>query len=250
MLIIDQDGRAMSFSGKVRDGALSRVLFSALMLAVVTLLLVTGADAKKARPEGLVKVALTSLHPTQGAVGMREAGVKRAEVLERASDPKRLDKFLAKHAIPVVVGPNGLLYLIDHHHLGLALWQAQVAEVYVSIEDDLSSLTIVEFWKRMEAEGKVHAFDQTGRKIDPSELPDNLGALKDDPYRDLAGSVRDAGGFDKTKAPFSEFSWADFFRARVAAGLIASDYDAAVRQGMVLAHGAEAAALPGFNGRR
>ncbi len=240
----------MWFGAKVRGSALCRVLFSALMLAAVTLLLATGAGAKKATPAGLIKVALTSLHPTQGAVGMREAGAKRAEVEERASDPKRLDKFLAKHAIPVVLGPNGQMYLIDHHHLGLALFQAQVAEVYVSIEDDLSGLTIAEFWKRMEAEGKVHAFDAAGRKIDPSALPRNLGDLNDDPYRDLAGSVRDAGGFDKTKAPFSEFSWADFFRARVAAGLIASDYDAAVRQGMVLAHGAEAAALPGFNGRR
>jgi hypothetical protein len=68
------------------------------------------------------------------------------------------------------------------------------------------------------------------------------------PYRDLAGAVRDAGGFAKTTAPFSEFLWADFFRPRISAGRIASDFDAAVRKGLDLARTTDAAALPGFTG--
>ncbi len=123
------------------------------------------------------------------------------------------------------------LYIIDHHHLSLALWQTQVDHAYVEIVDDLSRLTRERFWARMEDEGRLHPFDEAGRRIDPARLPSRLTGLRNDPYRDLAWSVREYGGFEKNEAPYSEFFWASFFRSRIALGAVRSDYDWAVCAG-------------------
>ena len=40
--------------------------------------------------------------------------------------------------------------------------------------------------------------------------------MRDDPYRSLAGCVRNAGGYAKDTQPYAEFLWADFFRSRIA----------------------------------
>jgi hypothetical protein len=223
--------------------------YFALLLSCLGIVLAPSALLAKKRPVfGLEKVALASLHPTQGAVGMHEVAQKRAEVEGMLPNPSQLERFLSQHLIPVVVGPGGNFYIIDHHHLGLALSQAKVAAAYVDVGEDLSTLEPVEFWKQLEADGKSHPYDETGKRIEPSALPATLADLKNDPYRDLAGAVCDAGGFAKTTAPFSEFAWADFFRSRISADLIALDFDAAVRKSLDSARTMDAATLPGFSG--
>lgn len=219
-------------------------------MACVVAVLSTAVDAKPPKQSGVTKAPLSLLHPMQGAVGMREVGEKRAEIERIKGDAKKLDRYLARHVVPVIIGPGRIYYMIDRHHMSLALVQARIAEAYVEIVEDHSSLSAADFWRRMEAEGKVHAYDSAGVKIDPAQLPPSLSGLRNDPYRDLAGTVRNAGGFLKTPTPYSEFSWADFFRSRVDANLIASDYNAAVQRGMALAQTRDAAALPGFIGVR
>ena len=193
-----------------------------------------------------VRVPLEELRPTQSAVGMRAVAKKRARVEQRASESKRLEKFLGKRPIPSVLGPGGELFMIDHHHLGLALWQAEVESAFVFIIEDLSVLPVAAFWREMEAKGRLYPFDEAGRRIRPSRLPVRLGGLRADPYRDLAWSVREAGGYDKVARPYSEFEWADYFRGRITEAALARDYDAAVQRAVRLARKKTASRLPGY----
>ncbi len=200
-------------------------------------------DGKSAKP---VLVPLEVLHPTQVAVGMRAVAWKRRKVERRAGRSKQIERFLGARPIPSVVGPEGALYMIDSHHLGLALWQAEVEKAYVSIIDDLSRLPKAQFWRRMEASGRLYPFDEEGRRVRPSRLPGALHALREDPFRDLAWSVREAGGFAKSPVPFAEFRWAEFFRAHLSERTLRRDYERAVARALKLSRCPEARGLPGY----
>jgi len=194
-------------------------------------------------------VPVDRLRPTQAAVGMRTVAAKRQNVERRREDSARIEKFLTKRPIPAVKGPGRHLYIIDHHHLGLALWQAEIQWAVIELVDDLSHLRLPAFWERMVDAGTLHPFDEQSRPIHPSRLPKRLGDLRHDPYRDLATSVRQGGGFLKSTVPYSEFSWANHFRERIPLEMIEDDYGRAVRRAMALARKREAATLPGFLGR-
>ena len=62
-----------------------------------------------------------AMRPTQGAVGYLEVQLKMQELRERCATPGALEKYLKSHPIPAVHGPDGRMYLTDHHHMGLAL---------------------------------------------------------------------------------------------------------------------------------
>jgi hypothetical protein len=196
-----------------------------------------------------LSVPLSLLRPTQAAVGMRSVANKRRKLEKHVGREKKFDRFLDRRPIPSVRGPADRLYMVDHHHLGLALWQADVEMAYVTIIEDLSQLPMALFWRRMEAGGWLHPFDGAGRRIAPSKLPMKLTGLDHDCFRDLAWSVREAGGFRKTRTPFAEFAWADFYRTRLDEGLILRDYDQAVRRAMKLSRSRDAHGLPGYTGR-
>jgi len=70
----------------------------------------------------------------------------------------------------------------------------------------------------------------------------------DDPYRSLAGELRQVGGYAKDTAPFSEFLWADFLRRQVGRKLVETQFDEALKQAMQLAKGPDADYLPGWCG--
>ena len=116
---------------------------------------------------------------------------------------------------PAVIGPGGEYFIIDHHHLGIALIEQGVKDGYVAVLDDLSWLELPVFWRTMEFRSWSHPYDRRGRRCDYREMPRRLKDLQDDPYRSLAGLVRRAGGYAKDEAPFVEFLWADYFRPRV-----------------------------------
>ena len=90
------------------------------------------------REPTLTTVAITDLRPTQITVGMREVMAKRKRW--RDTGTKKGDKFLGKHMIPVVRGPKRRNYVIDHHHLALALHDEGVKQVAVTVIADLSQL--------------------------------------------------------------------------------------------------------------
>jgi hypothetical protein len=70
-------------------------------------------------------VPIKDLRPTQMTVGMHEVRRKRDawEKLKANAEGKG-GAFLGTHMIPTVLGPDGLHWLVDHHHLALALHEA------------------------------------------------------------------------------------------------------------------------------
>ena len=155
---------------------------------------------------------------------------------------------LESHVFPAVLGLEGAYYIVDHHHLGIALIEQGLKEVWVTKLDDLSWLEPAIFWRTMEFRSWTHPYDHRGRRRDFADMPRKLIRLQNDPYRSLAGLVRLAGGYAKDLAPFSEFLWADFFRPRVSARLIADERVRATRMGVKLARSNDACYLPGWIG--
>jgi hypothetical protein len=194
-------------------------------------------------------VELKQLRPTQFAVGMEEVRRRFGHVLRMK--PGKQDRYLRERAIPVVVGPGGETYIIDHHHLARLLWDSGLrSTVYANVRANWSDLSLPEFWKRMEEHGWVYPYDADGKGPRPTaELPRTIGELRDDPYRSLAWMVRKQGGYAKTDAPFAEFRWADFFRTRISAKLLTGDLELVTPTALGLAASPEAANLPGYRAR-
>jgi len=188
---------------------------------------------------------IAHLHPTQITVGMIEVHDKR-KLIEKL-DRSELRDYLAARPMPAVIGPHGRLHITDHHHLGRALWEARIDKALFLVEADYSGSRVESFWTEMLAKHWAHPIDGHGDLQPIEAIPRHLGELVDDPYRSLAGYVREAGGFEKTPTAFAEFLWADFFRQRIRiTGPDRGAFERAVQRALVLAHRAEAGNLPGF----
>lgn len=196
---------------------------------------------------GLARAQLKKLRPTQLSVGYAEVEAKSREWSRLGK--KKLKVQIQQHVFPAVLGPGKEYYIVDHHHLGIALLKQGIEEVFVTVLDDLCWLKMPIFWRTMEFRAWTHPYDNRGRRRDYGDMPERLTDLKDDPYRSLAGLVRGAGGFSKGQAPFVEFLWADFFRPHIPAGLIKKDPKRAVRDGVRLAQSTEARYMPGWSGK-
>src|SRR5450755_1639458 len=190
----------------------------------------------------LVRVKLAQLRPTQFSVGYAEVELKAAEW--KKLKKKQRQQVLESHVFPAVLGADGAYYIVDHHHLGIALIEQGMKEAWVTKLDDMSWLEPAVFWRTMEFRAWTHPYDHRGRRRDYSEMPRKLTQLQNDPYRSLAGLVRLAGGYAKDQAPFSEFLWADFFRLQISARLIANQQFRATSAGVKLARSKEARYLP------
>ena len=233
----------------------------------------------KPQPMQFYKLLVKDLSPTQFATGRAEVLYKAGRMAKKfAGNPDKLHDYLLLRPVPVVKRGDRF-YLVDHHHLVRALYEAlndkvgdQLA-VYVRVMFDGSSLSEVHFWKAMFERKYVYLFaDNGGGPKPPETLPGHIRDLGFDPYRSLAWLVRDHHGYMKNDKPFSEFRWANFFRTRILpdqdilAGKATFDDFAfevsksgrieltdegedIVEQALFLAAGPEAAGLPGYLGR-
>jgi hypothetical protein len=191
-------------------------------------------------------VPIADLRPTQITVGMREVEAKRRAWREKGGSKGA--EFLGQHMIPVIVGPKGRPYVIDHHHLARALLEEGVPSVLISVVAHLDRLEPAEFWSVMDNRNWMHPFDDHGKRQASEEIPKSIKALVDDPFRSLAGELRRAGGFAKDTTPFSEFLWADFMRRRMKRKDVERDFDHAVSDALKLARSEAANHLPGWCG--
>lgn len=189
-------------------------------------------------------VKIADLRPTQITVGMREVAARRAH-WRRRSD---LGQALGRHMIPAVIGPKERPYIVDHHHLVLALHDEGIEEVLIAVVRDLGHLDKVGFWRVLDNHGWMHPFDENGERCSYRDIPTSISGLVDDPYRSLSGALRRAGGYAKDTTPFSEFLWADFLRRRIKRSLVAKDFDRAVALALEHARNREADYLPGWCG--
>jgi len=198
------------------------------------------------REPRLTTVAIDDLRPTQITVGIREVNEKRKRWRELAA--KAGGQFLGKHMIPVVLGPKGRNYVIDHHHLARALHEEGVKQVAVTHIANLSKLDQEAFWKVMDNRSWMHPFDSRGERRSYKDIPKSVADLVDDPFRSLAGELRRAGGFAKDTTPFSEFLWADFLRRRMKRKSVERDFPLAIKKAKKFAKSKDAGYLPGWCG--
>jgi hypothetical protein len=198
------------------------------------------------REPRLHPVPIMSLRPTQITVGMREVELKRKSWREHPERKK--PEFLGRHLIPVIAGPKDQFYVIDHHHLALALHRERVHEVATTVVADLRELPRAAFWIYLDNRCWLHPYDAEGRRRTYKDIPKRLSDLVDDPFRSLAGELRFKGGFAKDTTPFSEFLWADFLRRRIKRKRVEADFDGALALALELAKGRDAGYLPGWCG--
>ncbi|WP_026166981.1 ParB-like protein [Novosphingobium nitrogenifigens] len=191
-------------------------------------------------------VSIHDLRPTQITVGLREVETKRRQWRDRPRDAA--GRFLGGHMIPAVIGPKGQPWIVDHHHLALAMLQEGVEEVMISVLARLDDLPKKRFMAFMDAHNWLHPYDEDGKRREFSDLPRHIRDLVDDPYRSLAGEVRRAGGYAKSPTPYTEFLWADFFRDRIKSGKLENDFGDALSHALPLARSQDARHLPGWAG--
>ncbi len=176
----------------------------------------------EARQDQIYKLRVRDLAPTQFAVGKAEVQVRATRMRNKhRKNPQKLHDYLRVRPVPIVI--RGKTYhLVDHHHLVRALHDALDKElgknlcVYVTVVANFTGVEEVYFWKTMHKRNWVYLFDEFGggpRR--PSDLPAHVKDLRHDPYRSVAWIVRDRHGYLKNEAPFSEFTWANFFRTRI-----------------------------------
>ncbi len=194
----------------------------------------------------ILKVDLSTLRPTQCSVGYQEVISKREEW--RALSGKKREALVEQHWFPTIIGPKKQHFIIDHHHLGVALYEEGQDRVLLTVLKDLSGLDESTFWRVMEFHQWAHPFDRDGKRVDFKKIPKSIAQLKDDPYRSLAGLARKQGAFAKDVTPYSEFLWADYFRAHLDKDLLAESMDKALKVALKMAKKNQASYLPGWSG--
>ena len=155
------------------------------------------------------------LRPTQFAVGMLEVDEKIK--LVRGYDKKQTRDYIDENPVPVVTGPSGDLYIVDHHHFLAVCYHVGIKKVRVTIVKDLSKrrMSYSAFWKWMFKSRNAYPYCQFGEGPRKAlYLPKDIRGLADDPYRSLAWFVRKAGAFENSQRNFAEFKWANFFRSK------------------------------------
>lgn len=191
-------------------------------------------------------IKVTKLKPTQITVGMLQVKHKARRLKQLEKRPAELVEFILEHPIRVVLGPKDRAYVIDHHHLALALLKGGFETAPMDVEEDFSQFSMTSFWKKMQTLHFVHPYDAHGELKSLAHIPEKLESLKDDVYRSLAGFVREAGGFAKVKTPYAEFLWADFFRNHIKHKFLKKHFDKVVKHAVLLARTKDAEELPGF----
>jgi hypothetical protein len=199
---------------------------------------------------------ISDLHPTQGSVGMAEVRIKAEKLkseFQRRSESDFLN-YLRKHnkEEPVTIGPQGIFYITDHHHLARALYDIGVSNTYCTIIDNLSHTKPYDFWKQLEANNEVYLKDRNGNPITPHDLPTSVKDLSNNPVRGSCGFEK--GDESSSGENYLEFQWADYLRAHWAQTGIASEdidtkFEGATIAALQLAAQKDAANLPGYTGK-
>tara|TARA_Y100001951_G_scaffold105091_1_gene119812 strand:+ start:80 stop:1009 length:930 start_codon:yes stop_codon:yes gene_type:complete len=209
---------------------------TALLLSIGFSAIALAQDYSAAKPGELLQVPLTSLHPTQAAVGYDQIFYKLGRFANERNklfdeyceangqgesarvpgdaDLHKPDSFSCQNAVgtrssemkTVVIGPQGKLFLTDGHHTFTVLMEHPDAgadlNMWVRVTDNFSdSADMASFWQRMAQARKVWLKDGNGRSIDPQQIPVQLGLqhLANDPYRALVYFTREVA-YDKPRS--------------------------------------------------
>jgi len=236
-------------STTMRSSSSKAYFLSILSLLCLSVVWVSGAVDVPYAPDLPVHsncvVAVAQLRPTQFALGLQE--IQERAVKLREMSASKLTAYLLKHRAPIAIGPGGIPYLLDGHHLARTILEAGVKPVmYAEVKENWANLSEEKFWAEMKDHNYLYLRDEAGHgPLDYTLLPKTVAAMKDDPYRTLAWKVRSNGGYEKTSVFYTDFQWAEFFRPRVVVDT--NSYGKAIEAASALAHSADAQKLPGYS---
>lgn len=192
------------------------------------------------------KIKTSDLHPTQFALGMGEVDARAKKLRGMGKD--ELKTYLQDKLSPVIIGPNGMAYLIDRHHLARAVEESKNEHIYVEIKENWSQLSQEEFEAQMVHNRYCWLFDEDGNAMAFSQLPEKIKFMRDDPFRTLVWQLREDGVIDKTTTPFAEFLWANALRSKIEKKVLKERPQTAYAKAKIFAQSDEAKTLPGFHG--
>jgi hypothetical protein len=228
--------------------ALSLLLTPAVLATTPAPIAIVSDDCSVHSARGVTcSVTVDQLHPTQLTYGAIEVDRRAAKIADMSDSKRRA--YLQNHVIPLVVGPQGVLYVTDHHHFAMAYAQVvgNDAAVLATIQENWAALTPASFWAQMAVAQYTYLYDEHGDgPLTPAALSADLFSLRDDPFRSLAWGVRSNDGYDDTTVPHADFQWANFLRQRFDAQAVTTAFDATVTQATAVAHSAAARGLPGY----
>jgi hypothetical protein len=195
----------------------------------------------------LKEVPLEELRPTQITVGLKEVDAKRKSWSKL--DAKHRKKAMAEEFFPAVRGPGKKYFVLDRHHAALALSHEKADRVQVGLVRDLSALSSEDFWIFLDHYSWMHCYDARGKRRPLDQVPKRFEEMEDDPYRSLAGDLRDQGGYSKVDVPFLEFLWANHLRQKVPRRLLIGDTKEALAKALKVAASKKSSFLPGWCGK-
>ena len=154
------------------------------------------ASSVQAGPFAVYAVSLDTLDPTQENEGFTEVDTKAAAFNELSS-LAAVESDILGDIEPVVIGPDGQMYLEDGHHTFTALsdsiWGASDPTVYVNVIANYSNMTTSQFWATLEAQNLVLPLNdgvaQTLNTATGAPIATSLTSLTSDPYRGLEYSI-------------------------------------------------------------
>ena len=196
------------------------------LLFAIQFLAAAPADTCKTGQDCLIDAR--KVLPTQFALGYAEVAARKAKY-EGLSEKKRSAKVKDKVA-PAVRGPDGAIYITDHHHLARIMIELGKPDIYVNITEDWTGRDVKEFQNYMAAKSKAYLYDENDKLRTFAELPKQISQLKNDPYRSLVYFAQKKDCVPDSGAVYSEFKWAHFFRKHIEKSLIVSDMGKAVRE--------------------
>ena len=190
----------------------------------------SNASSIQPGPFALYSVAVNQILPTHMNEGFAEVDAKISGW--NLVSPSNLQSTLLTDIEPVVIGPDGKLYLLNGHHTFTSLLESNYGAsnptVYVNVVANYSNLTESQFWTQMQAGNLVLPLNdgvpQTLNVNTGSPIPTSLTGLTNDPYRGLERSIlknkssvlfsggATTPGLDKMNGFYSDFIWAQAYR--------------------------------------
>ncbi|MBC7660446.1 MAG: hypothetical protein H7249_12170 [Chitinophagaceae bacterium] len=192
-------------------------------------------------------IGTEQLHPTQLTFGAIEVDSRSFKIATMS--PTKLQKYIDAHIVPVVIGPDGSVYITDHHHFAMAMAKAfgATTEISAVVVQNWSEKSAEEFWRLMDKQSYTYLYDENGvGPKSPRDLPKQIFDLKNDSFRSLAWAVSNGGGYETSAVPHADFLWANFFRLKILKDAIDNDFENTVLKAIPMAHSDDAKTLPGY----
>ncbi|MFM8316095.1 MAG: ParB-like protein [Deltaproteobacteria bacterium] len=213
------------------------------------------------------KVNPSSLHPTQFLYGSLEVKAKMEAMQEIMADEgeEGVKEYLKENRGMVVIGPKGVMWLVDGHHHAKALDSLRKTDsdfsdiqFYIKVEKVWDDLTQTEFEKAMKEGNKkgkkgeppfVYLRDENGRMRSFSALPKKLSSMQDFPWRSLVWLLKEREVIETIEEiPFQEFKLAEYLQKhmKLPETMSSKAYDRAVREAIPVLRKAPSKVLAGF----